>query len=63
MTNVIKIRWRFVAWSVEKILKMLNQKWLGQKITDKLCSQIALSAELKSQDLWENKKQKTYWVI
>ena len=63
MTNVIKIRWRFVAWSVEKILKMLNQKWLGQKITDKLCSQIALFAELKSQDLWENKKQKTYWVI
>ena len=63
MTNVIKIRWRFVAWSVEKILKMLNQKWLGQKITDKLCSQTALFAELKSQDLWENKKQKTYWVI
>ena len=27
LTNVIKVRWRFIAWSV-KILKILTQKWL-----------------------------------
>ena len=29
----MKIRWRLIAWSVEKILKILTQKWLEQKIT------------------------------
>ena len=33
-TDAIKIRWIFIAWSVETILKMLIQKWLEQKITD-----------------------------
>ena len=33
MTNVIKVRWRIIAWSVEKILKILTQKWLEWKIT------------------------------
>ena len=32
-TDVIKVRWRFIAWSVEKIVKILTQKWLEQKIT------------------------------
>ena len=27
LTNVIKVRWRFIAWSV-KVLKILTQKWL-----------------------------------
>ena len=27
----IKIRWRLIAWSVEKILKILIQKWLEEK--------------------------------
>ena len=30
----IKIRWRLIAWSVEKILKILTQKCLEQKIID-----------------------------
>ena len=29
----MKIRWRFIAWSVEEILKILTQKWLEQEIT------------------------------
>ena len=65
-TNVIKIRWRLVAWSVEKILIILTQKYLEQKIIDLLCNQFAIDvlfAELKSQDLLKNKKQKVYWVI
>ena len=33
-TNVMKIRWRLIAWSVERILKILTQKWLEQKIID-----------------------------
>ena len=33
-TNVINIRRIFIAWSVEKVLKMLTQTWLEQKITD-----------------------------
>ena len=32
--NVIKIRWRLIAWRVEKILKILIQKRLEQKIID-----------------------------
>ena len=31
-TNVIKTKWRLIAWSVEEILKILTQKWLEQKI-------------------------------
>ena len=50
-TNVIKIGWRLIAWSVEKIQKILTQKWLQQKITGQSCNQNVLFAELKSQDL------------
>ena len=31
-TNVIKIRWKLTARGVEKILKILTQKWLEQRI-------------------------------
>ena len=34
-------------WSVEKILKILTQKWLEQKIIDYLCNQNVLFVELK----------------
>ena len=34
-----------------------------QKMVDWLCSQNVLSADLKSQDLWKNKKQKVYCAI
>ena len=30
-TDVIKPRWKLIAWSVEKILKILTQKWLEEK--------------------------------
>ena len=30
----IKIRWKLIAWSAEKILKVLTEKWLQQKIID-----------------------------
>ena len=33
-SNVIKIRWRLIVWSVEEIPKILTQKWLEQKIID-----------------------------
>ena len=46
--------------SVEKILKILNRKWLEQKIIDQLCNQNVLLVKLKSQDLLKNKKQKVY---
>ena len=59
----IKIRWRLIAWSVEKILKILIQKWLQQKIADQLYNQNIMFAEFKNQDLWKNKKQRVYWVI
>ena len=29
-----KRTWRFIVWSVEKIRKILTQKWLEQKIID-----------------------------
>ena len=45
-----KIRWRITAWSVEKIQKILTQKWLEQKTT-LIIQQNALFVELKSQDL------------
>ena len=50
-TDIMKIRWRLIAWSVEKILKILTQKWLEQKIIDSLCKQNVLFAELKSRGL------------
>ena len=30
----MKTRLRLIAWSVEKILRILTQKWIEQKITD-----------------------------
>ena len=42
---------KLTARSAERILKILTQKWLQQKITDYLYSQNALFAELKSQNL------------
>ena len=36
---------------------------LKQKMVDYLCNQNVLNADLKSQDLWKNKKQKDYQVI
>ena len=30
----IKTKWRLIVWSVEKIKKILTQKWLQQKIID-----------------------------
>ena len=32
--KIIKIRWRLIAWSVEKILKILTIKWSEQMIID-----------------------------
>ena len=46
-----KTRLRLIPWSVGKILKILTQKWLKQKMVDYLCSQNLLSVEFKSQDL------------
>ena len=37
LTNVIRIRWRLIAWSVEEILKILTQKCLEQ--SDRLIMQ------------------------
>ena len=31
-------------------------------MVERLCKN-GLNADLKSQDLWKNKKQKVYWVI
>ena len=59
----IKTRWILIAWSVRKILKILTQKCLKQKIIHHLCNQNVLFAESKSQDLLKNKKQKVYYVI
>ena len=41
-------------------MKILTQKWLEQKIIDNLCNQNVLFAELKSQNLWKNKKQSVF---
>ena len=42
----------------KKILRILTQKLLRQKMLDYLCSQNVLSVELKNQGLQKSKKQK-----
>ena len=57
-----KNTWTLIMWGVEKILKIQTQRFLKQKLVDWLCSQNVPTVELKSQDLWKNKKKKDYWV-
>ena len=66
MTDVIK---ELITWSVEKnpenshlkIFKTKNCR-LQSKCAE-LYNQNKLNVDLKSQDLWKNKKQNDYWVI
>ena len=43
-----KRKWRLIAWSVEKVLKIETQRFLKPKLVDSLCSQNVLTVELKS---------------
>ena len=44
-------KWRPIAWSVKKILKILILKFLEQRITDYLCNQNVVIVKIKSHDL------------
>ena len=46
-----KKKWRLIAWSVKKVLKILIQKCLEQKIADYLCNENVVIVKIKSQDL------------
>ena len=47
----------------EKNWKLKSKKFLRQKIVEWSCNQNVSNADLKSQDLLNNEKQKDYWVI
>ena len=50
-------------WGVEKTLKTQAQRFLKQKNVDWLCNQNVFNVNLNSEDLWNDNKQKNYWVI
>ena len=44
----VKIRWRPIAWSVKKILKIYVLKFLEQKIIGYLCNRYVVIVEIES---------------
>ena len=58
-TNVIKVRWRFIAWSVENIDTNMVTTRNNRLIMQSKCPVCGI----KSKDLWKNKKQRGYWVF
>ena len=50
-------------WGVVKTLKIQAQRFLKQKNVNWLCNQNVFNVNLKSEDLWNDNKQKNYWVI
>ena len=50
-------------WGVEKTLKIQAQRFLKQKNVVWLYNQNMFNVNLKSEDLWNDNKQKNYWVI
>ena len=58
LTDVIKEKMETYCLKCKKNTENLDPKILKQKIIDCLCSQNVVIVELKSQDLYNNKKLK-----
>ena len=58
MIIVINKRWRLIAWSVEKILKILTQKWLEKKSGRLLMQSKCTNCEIKKSRFVKEKEAK-----